>query len=129
MKEYNQMDCGELLTEILKGVVFDAHPPRVSYCRSEARKEFFTRNWQECFKALGDCICQRQGKSVKDHLSDNERETMALLHLLYDLPESHECEQAYRRNVPYGEQDFGVWTVYCRKQEIARSFKPVVAEF
>ncbi len=129
MKGYNQMDCGELLAEILKEVVYDAHPSRVSYCRSEARKEFFTRNWQECFKALGDCICQRQGKSMKDHFSDNERETMALLHLLFDLPESDDCERPYSRDIEYGHQNFSVWTIYCRKQEVAQSFKPVVAEF
>jgi hypothetical protein len=120
------MDCKKLLQELLKEVVFDAHSTHISYGRSEAKREFFTRNWQECFKALGDCISRRQDKTMKEHILNNERETMSLLHLLYDLPESHECEQPYSRRVPYSDQQFGVWTIYCRKQENARSFKPII---
>ncbi len=126
MKEYESMNPEQLLAELLKEVVYDAHSVWISYQRSDAGKEFLKRDPRECFRVLADCLALRQEKPMMQHFSENERETETLIHLLYALPESEEMERPYDRNVPYGKQEFGIWTIYCRGQELrAVKFKPV----
>lgn len=117
MKDYPKMTVTQLIQELIKEVVYDAHSVWISYGRSGAREELLSRG-NECFQELGAFIAaDHQYIPTLKLFKDRNNETYALLVLLGELVATCKLKSPYE-DVIYSEQEFFVWANFCRQHSL-----------